>query len=84
MKAKPSTPSPDDEVEPTTPSRKRPAAELDDAEGRPSKRPKPNGAPAVNMASPSKKRRLEEDGLLLLETRDEKIDDDPELITIDD
>jgi len=35
------------------------------------------------MASPSKKRRLEEDGLLMLENPDEKVDDEPELITID-
>lgn len=52
----------------------------------PAKRAKPTKAPEVNLSSPSKKRRLEEDGLLILDNPDEKIDegDGPELITIED
>lgn len=45
-------------------------------------------APNNNIFSPSKKRRLEEDGLLMLDNPHEKVDDgdnaDPDLITIDD
>ena len=40
--------------------------------------------PNVNMASPSKKRRLEDEGLLMLEHPDENVDDEPELIDIGD
>lgn len=73
---------------PSTP-RKRP---LDAAEGElpPKKRVKGDMAPASILSSPSKKRRLEEDGLLILEDPTENIDADvtdegfPQLITIDD
>ncbi|KLO06151.1 hypothetical protein SCHPADRAFT_1002503 [Schizopora paradoxa] len=68
---------------PSTPPRKRSADEVEVLNGRPAKRPRVNDAPEVNMASPSKKRRLEEDGLLILENPNEVVDDEPELIAID-
>ena len=70
--------------EPSTPPRKRGADEVGAADGRPAKRLKgSDGAPQINMASPSKKQRLEDDGLLLLEDPNEKVDDEPEMIMID-
>ena len=68
---------------PSTPMKKRPAEAFDDADIRPSKRPKQDLSNDT-LASPSKKRRLEEDGLLMLDDPNEKLDDEPELITIDD
>lgn len=53
----------------------------DDVEARPSKRPKSNGVPP--LSSPSKKRKLDEDGLLILDDLNDKLEDEPELITID-
>ncbi|KAH8109913.1 hypothetical protein DFH11DRAFT_840626 [Phellopilus nigrolimitatus] len=81
--AKPPAPT----APPSTPSRKRALDAGDGGEdGRPAKRTKASGPPNVNLASPSKRRRLEEDGLLILEDPNEKVDeeDGPELITIDD
>lgn len=73
------------EQTPPPPSLKRGLPDDDTAaSGSSAKRPRTNGpasAPAVNMASPSKKRRLEEDGLLLLEKADDKMED--EVIEID-
>ncbi|TDL19017.1 hypothetical protein BD410DRAFT_774396 [Rickenella mellea] len=73
---------------PNTPPRKRTASVMggdDDIEhvAPPPKRTK-TGMPHINMASPSKKKRLEDEGLLIVENPDEKVDDEPELITIDD
>ncbi|KAL5521190.1 hypothetical protein ACEPAG_9113 [Sanghuangporus baumii] len=52
----------------------------------PAKRAKATNTPEVNLASPSKRRRLEEDGLLILDNPNEKLDEGsgPELITIED
>lgn len=72
------------DMTPTTP-RKRTVDELDIIEEEhPSKRSKTNGhQPNVNLASPSKQRRLDEDGLLLLDNPEEDMDE-PELIMVDD
>ena len=74
---------------PSTPARKRP---LDlEAEDMPPKKRTKNGAISdANLTSPSKKRRLEEDGLLIVDdpTEDINVEDaiegGPQLITIDD
>ena len=52
----------------------------------PSKRVRTNGdGPSVTVpVSPSKKRKLDEDGILLLESKDEKLEDDAvEVIELD-
>ena len=67
----PSTPPPQ--------SRKRPAP--DDADQPLTKRARTNGAPGIELTSPSKKRRLEEDGLVMLESAGEELRDD--IIEID-
>lgn len=46
------------------------------------KRAKTNGASSIELGSPSKKRRLEEDGLVMLESATDKIDRD-DVIEID-
>ncbi|KIJ64071.1 hypothetical protein HYDPIDRAFT_91418 [Hydnomerulius pinastri MD-312] len=79
-KPRPSTPIP------PAPSRKRsaPDDELDEVEPV-AKRAKTNGVPIVKLpelGSPSKKRRLEEDGLVMLDSAADKIDDD-DIIEID-
>ncbi|KAH9950844.1 hypothetical protein B0H21DRAFT_863854, partial [Amylocystis lapponica] len=73
-------PKPPRKVKPATPTLKRSAP--DDEELEPSaKRIKTNGTvPSGPSYSPSKKKRLEEDGLLLLDHADEKMDDDVILI----
>ena len=61
-------------------AQKRAAPDDDDevVEEPPAKRPRTNGAGSVSLPnvpfSPSKKRKLDEDGILLLETADEKVD----------
>lgn len=83
-------PKPIDAPPPSTPPRKRPLDAEADGDMPPKKRSKKNGFLNVNLASPSKKRRLEEDGLLMLEGPDENIDegipgeDISQIITIDD
>jgi len=59
-------------------SLKRPAPDTDVLKTGPSpKRAKTNGPPPANLlASPSKRRRLEEDGLIMLESATEKLEDD--------
>ncbi|KAI0056334.1 hypothetical protein BV25DRAFT_1872803 [Artomyces pyxidatus] len=68
---------------PSTPpaSLKRPAPADDDIVEQPAKRSRTGVAVDNAMYSPSKKRRLEDDGLVLLESRDEKMEDD--IIEID-
>ncbi|KAG2142954.1 hypothetical protein DEU56DRAFT_979414 [Suillus clintonianus] len=65
---------------PPAPSRKRSAPDDEIAEVGPfAKRAKTdtNGATSIlDIASPSKRRRLEEDGLLMLSSKDDKIEDD--------
>lgn len=76
-------------MRPATPppaSKKRPAPDNDEIlEVEPSsKRAKTNGAPVVtsaNLTSPSKKRRLEEDGLILMDSAADQLRDD--IIEID-
>ena len=74
---------------PTTPSLKRSAPDDDgdiEMTEPPAKRVRSNGdAPSVAApVSPSKKRKLDEDGILLLESKDEKLDDDAvEVIELD-
>jgi ubiquitin-like 1-activating enzyme E1 B len=71
---KPSTPIPA-----PLPSLKRSAPDDDDdilPFERSSKKPKPNGM-GTSLPTPSpKKRRLEEDGLVLMDSKDDKLDDD--------
>jgi ubiquitin-like 1-activating enzyme E1 B len=75
---------------PTSPSTylKRPAPDDDEIfeAGPSSKKAKTNGgfpSPSkYSISSPSKKRRLEEDGLIMMESKDDKLDDD--IIEIDD
>ena len=74
-KVKPSTPAP--ETPPT--SLKRSAPDDDGIEE--ITPPAAKRARTDVLASPSKKRRLEEDGLLLLESKDDKIED--EVIMVD-
>ncbi|EJD08525.1 uncharacterized protein FOMMEDRAFT_165082 [Fomitiporia mediterranea MF3/22] len=74
---------------PSTPARKRVLEAEDLAHGvPPAKRVKANSSNLqdVNLSSPSKKRRFEEDGLLMLDDPNEKLEDGdaPQLITIDD
>ncbi|KAH0826391.1 repeat in ubiquitin-activating protein-domain-containing protein [Lanmaoa asiatica] len=73
---RPSTPAP-------APSRKRSAPDDDATEVEPlTKRAKTNGASSTQLGSPSKKRRLEEDGLVMLDSATDKIDKD-DVIEID-
>lgn len=66
-----------------TPSRKRTAPDDDVAEVEPSaKRTKINGTSATDIASPSKKRKLEEDGLVLLDGANDRMDQE-DVIVID-
>jgi ubiquitin-like 1-activating enzyme E1 B len=72
-----STPTP-------APSRKRTAPDDDDIEVEPlAKRAKINGATSLEFGSPGKKRRLEEDGLVMLDSATDKIDDKDNVIEID-
>ncbi|KAG8221773.1 hypothetical protein J3R82DRAFT_2087 [Butyriboletus roseoflavus] len=65
------------------PPRKRSARDDDEAEAEPmAKRVKTNGASSIEVGSPSKKRKLEEDGLVMLESATDKIDRD-DVIEID-
>ncbi|KAI0339312.1 hypothetical protein BDW22DRAFT_1409173 [Trametopsis cervina] len=68
-------------------AQKRPAPDDDDiVEQPPAKRARTNGvAPLGPPVSPSKKRKLDEDGILLLDSADEKIEDvnDADVIVID-
>lgn len=66
----------------STPSRKRALDGADASAERPSKRTKSNGALPQVLSSPSKNRKLDEDGLVMLDPN-EKLEDEPELITID-
>lgn len=74
---------------PATPSLKRSAPDDDgdiEMTEPPNKRARTNGdGPSVAVpVSPSKKRKLDEDGILLLETKDEQLDDDAvEVIELD-
>lgn len=63
---------------PPAPSRKRSAPDDEIIESEPSpKRPKMNGTlPLPDIGSPSKKRRLEEDGVIMLSNSSDKMDDD--------
>ncbi|KZT21897.1 hypothetical protein NEOLEDRAFT_1072604 [Neolentinus lepideus HHB14362 ss-1] len=69
---------------PSTPPKKRPAPDDEDVtELEPAmKRLKTNGASNPNLYTPTKKRRLEDDGLVLLDTPNEKVEDD-DVIEID-
>ncbi|TRM57404.1 hypothetical protein BD626DRAFT_213035 [Schizophyllum amplum] len=78
---KPREPTPVKEQTPPRASLKRSAPEDDDIEGPAAKRAK--AASAMPDASPSKKRRLEEDGLILLENATETLDDE-DIIILDD
>ncbi|KAF8836558.1 hypothetical protein BDN67DRAFT_1014595 [Paxillus ammoniavirescens] len=74
---RPSTPIP------PAPSRKRSAPDDEVSEVEPSaKRAKTNGTSLPELGSPSKKRRLEEDGLVMLDSAGDKIEDD-DVIEID-
>lgn len=74
---RPSTPIP------PAPSRKRSAPDDEVSEVEPSaKRAKTNGTSLPELGSPSKKRRLEEDGLVMLDSAADKIEDD-DVIEID-
>ncbi|PIL27288.1 hypothetical protein GSI_10435 [Ganoderma sinense ZZ0214-1] len=82
-KPRPATPAP-----PTPPvSKKRPAPDDDiqELEGPSAKRARVDGVEATGALpfTPSKKRRLEEDGLILLDSAEEKIEEDPDVIEID-
>lgn len=73
--------------EPTAHKRAAPDDE-DDAvvEAPPAKRARTNGAPSAPLPpiSPSKRRKLDEDGILLLDSVDEKVDEhQPDVIEID-
>ncbi|KAM5541730.1 hypothetical protein V8D89_004459 [Ganoderma adspersum] len=82
-KPRPATPSP------PTPSltKKRPAPDDDiqELDAPSAKRVKVDGADVTAAVpfTPSKKRRLEEDGLILLDSAGEKIEEDPDVIEID-
>lgn len=69
------------------PSRKRTAPDDDDIaeiELPVAKRSRTNGAPSTALPeSPSKKRKLEEDGWVLLNSVNDKIDKDDDVIEID-
>ncbi|KAF8121528.1 hypothetical protein EV363DRAFT_1363686 [Boletus edulis] len=70
-------------ITPPAPSRKRTAPEDDVAEVEPlAKRAKTNGASSRELRSPSKKKRLEEDGLVMLDSATDKMDND-DIIEID-
>ncbi|KAF7967032.1 hypothetical protein HWV62_36023 [Athelia sp. TMB] len=77
-KERPATPPP-----PPAPSKKRAGPDDDEiVEVEPSsKRTKMNGSSAPALSSPSKKRRLEEDGLILMESAEDRLRDD--IIEID-
>ena len=47
------------------------------------KRAKTNGTTSIELGSPSKKRRLEEDGLVMLDSINDKIDKNDDVIEID-
>lgn len=57
-------------------SLKRPAPEEDEVMEPPAKRVRTNGVLPDVLASPSKKRKLEEDGIIMLETANEALEDD--------
>lgn len=57
-------------------SLKRPAPEEDEIMEPPAKRVRTNGILPDVLASPSKKRKLEEDGIVMLETANEALEDD--------
>ncbi|KAF8418651.1 hypothetical protein L210DRAFT_3578816 [Boletus edulis BED1] len=70
-------------ITPPAPSRKRTAPEDDVAEVEPqAKRAKTNGASSIELRSPSKKKRLEEEGLVMLDSAADKMDND-DVIEID-
>ncbi|KAF8127469.1 hypothetical protein EV363DRAFT_1344800 [Boletus edulis] len=64
-------------ITPPAPSRKRTAPEDDVAKVEPlAKRAKTNGASSIELRSPSKKKRLEEEGLVMLDSTTGKMDND--------
>ncbi|KAF8121553.1 hypothetical protein EV363DRAFT_1363763 [Boletus edulis] len=70
-------------ITPPAPLRKRTAPEDDVAEVEPlAKRAKTNGASPIQLRSPSKKKRLEEEGLVMLDSATDKMDND-DVIEID-
>lgn len=79
---------------PSPPRKERPASPMsvvssgmkrsapdDDVEEPASKRPKTNGAALPNISSPSKRRQLEEEGLILMKSATDTLEDD--IIVID-
>jgi len=74
---RPSTPPP------AAPSRKRTAPDDDIAEVKPlAKRARTNGASSLELGSPRKKKRLEEEGLVMLDSATDEMDND-DVIEID-
>ncbi|KAI0794797.1 hypothetical protein C8Q75DRAFT_747457 [Abortiporus biennis] len=80
--AAPSTPPPPSRS--TVLSKKRAAPE-DDMQEAPAKRARTNGNTTIDNTpfTPSKKRKLDEDGLIILDTLDEKVEDDDDVIILD-
>ncbi|KAF8432324.1 repeat in ubiquitin-activating protein-domain-containing protein [Boletus edulis BED1] len=70
-------------ITPPAPSRKQTAPEDDTEVVTLAKRAKTNGASSIEPRSPSKKKRLEEDGLVMLYSAMDKMDDNDIIIEID-
>ena len=81
-KVKPRAPTPSTPV----PSKKRPAPDdIEEIDAPPAKRSRAGADTSVAVPfTPSKKRRLEEDGLIMLDSAEEQIEEqDPDVIEID-
>ena len=79
-KVKPRAPTPSTPV----PSKKRPAPDdIEEIDAPAAKRSKTVPDPGAVPFTPSKKRRLDEDGLIMLDNAEEKIEEDPDVIEID-
>ena len=82
-KPRPATPSPP--APSLTKKRPAPDDDIQELDGPSAKRARVDGVDATGAVpfTPSKKRRLDEDGLILLDSAEEKIEEDPDVIEID-
>ncbi|KAI0763975.1 hypothetical protein BD413DRAFT_606430 [Trametes elegans] len=84
-KPRQATPRPATPPPPATAGKKRraPEDEIEELDAPSAKRARTVPDQSAASFSPSKKRRLEEDGLIMLDTEGEKIEEDPDVIEID-